>query len=101
MNEIKLEKRTEGERQAYLDGFEAGKRVWICIGQRTEWIPASERLPKEGQEVLVNDRSGSMWVWTLYKGTRVPWQWEDSYGYFQDFEDIIAWQPLPEPYEGE
>lgn len=35
MNEIKLEKRTDGERQAYLEGFEAGKRAGICIGQRT------------------------------------------------------------------
>ena len=26
-HEIKLEKRTEGERKAYLEGYEAGKRM--------------------------------------------------------------------------
>ena len=54
MNEIKLEKRTEGERKAYLEGFDVGKRTGICIGHRIGgWIPVTEGLPLDGEKVEV------------------------------------------------
>ena len=42
---MKLLKRTEGERQAYLEGFEAGKRAGICIGARGG-VPSAEKRGK-------------------------------------------------------
>lgn len=69
-----------------------------------EWIPVSERLPKENvcddgyhepsKWVLVQARNGHMYTtryWTRDKKN----VWTD----LEYPEDIIAWQPLPEPYK--
>lgn len=70
-----------------------------------EWVPVSERLPKENvcedgyhepsKWVLVQARNGHMYTtryWTRDKKN----VWTD----LEYPEDIIAWQPLPEPYKG-
>ncbi len=57
------------------------------------WIPCSERLPEENGNYLVT---------AIWNGKR-----EVDMDYFQflcqwdDYKDtVIAWMPLPEPYEG-
>lgn len=66
------------------------------------WIPASERLPEEGEDVL-------LWVEYLSRG---DYDWHSTYGIGYQFEGyfhidgigkkhVFAWQPLPEPYKGE
>lgn len=65
-----------------------------------EWIPVSERLPKVDQEVLATTKWGEVTIaerldigsdcWFINEG--------DSNAYT---EDILAWQPLPEPYRAE
>lgn len=83
-----------------------------------EWIPCSERLPKEGEIVLVcmglaghkyeweeqriiefgrissdrYDAEGTGWEWLNESGTDY---WEPDYG-----NSIVAWMPLPAPYKG-
>ena len=64
-----------------------------------EWIPCSERLPEEGEEVLVQ-----------FKGKNevdmaVGWNnggyiccWDDR---IIGIMDEVAWMPLPEPYKEE
>ena len=105
MNEIKLEKRTEGERQAYLEGFEAGRRTGICIDQRTGWISCKERLPEKGGRYLCTIEITRDFVAEPFKKSRVL----GIVGY-SDMGDwvlmvygaeVIAWRELGEPYKGE
>lgn len=52
------------------------------------WIPCSERLPKESQNVLTIDRYGDYEINHIIDGDE--WYWEPS---------PVAWCPLPEPYK--
>ena len=50
-------------------------------------------LPEDGQEVLVTSKYGSVDKTTFYT---------DCGNYFENYEDydeVIAWQPLPEPFK--
>ena len=65
-----------------------------------KWIPVSEKLPKDDEEVIVSctDDSGD----TPFSYTTVAWHFKgtwickDERCFF-----ITAWMPLPEPYKGE
>ena len=69
-----------------------------------QWIPCSERLPEEDEEVLVCDVDGTMEVCDLEMfGEGRGLKWTDKNGY-ESWLDVIAWMPLPKPYgerEGE
>ena len=52
------------------------------------WIPVEERLPEDGDSVLCTD--GKYIYLTEYDA--------DLDARFDDVDEIIAWQPLPEPY---
>ena len=86
------------------------------------WIPVSERLPEEDTEVLITycykegegDTShtyvdittygdmyfGGNFVHDRVNGNRVK-HWREPFEYFTSNYDVIAWMPLPEPYETE
>ena len=62
------------------------------------WIPTSERLPEKDGEYLCTTVYGNVtdiWIDTFYKG-----EWTRPADVEFDYE-IIAWQPLPEPYKEE
>ena len=62
------------------------------------WIPCSERLPKQGQEVICQCRASIIKVLKLDAGG--DWYQDARHCYMRGF--VIAWMPLPEPYkEGE
>lgn len=68
------------------------------------WIPCNERLPEIGQEVIVATKNGSVFSNIYYDYTdsnaKEPCfhSWDDEM--WNCFEpDVIAWQPLPEPFK--
>lgn len=64
----------------------------------SEWIPVSDRLPEEYESVLFS---------TLFGGVKFGYiticrEWKDeAEGYIYCDDEVLAWQPLPEPYAGE
>lgn len=72
------------------------------IEPEQRWIPVTERLPDMRQIVLITNGKGNVRC-GQYRGIdfvingRQRWQWKGNTS-----EQVVAWQPLPEPYkEGE
>ena len=68
----------------YLDGYEKAL-------EQTRWIPVNERLPEDGKQVLCCNKYGSVFTSEL--------TWSKGYLMFGRHYDVIAWMPLPEPYQ--
>lgn len=85
--------RANGIRDAIIEVYDAP-----TIDAVSEWIPCSERLPSENEEVLVCDKDGTMEVCDLETfGRGVGLKWTDKNGY-ECWLDVVAWMPLPKPY---
>ena len=56
------------------------------------WIPVSERLPQDEQKVLVTTRSGNL----IDVDTSIFYHASAFWEHY-----VIAWMPLPEPYEAQ
>lgn len=64
------------------------------------WIPVTERLPNEGEYVLVTEKwYGYVWMWRLKYIDDEP-TWEIN-GYNVDIDEAVAWMPLPNGYKEE
>ena len=77
-----------------------GIRNFPSAQQEPQWIPCSERLPSEGENVLLcNTLFGNVAIGKLIRyNTSCCWEvdhWDC------DIEDWQAWMPLPEPWRGE
>lgn len=59
------------------------------------WVPCSEKLPEVKKEVLIFAYDGAMFVGCLMNG---GFSVHDGDGWI-DLKFILAWQPLPEPYQ--
>lgn len=77
----------------------------LLRAERMEWIPCSERLPKESDYYMacVYDEEVDD-----YDYRKTWFAHEDDYDMdesewreLQPFEKVVAWMPLPEPYKGE
>ena len=79
--------------QAYKHGYEKGYEAG-----KPKWIPVTERLPNENEDVLCSrgNHIGALMDVYAYKGDN---KWEDTYGYWSygHVEGITHWMPLPEP----
>ena len=79
---IKTRSMTEEEKEYYSEYlFEGNGLIYECP------------LPDDGQEVLITSKYGSVDKTTFYT---------DCGNYFENYEDydeVIAWQPLPQPYK--
>lgn len=58
------------------------------------WIPVSERLPKVGEKVLCQCQAN---IFEILKLMVDGWYHDENHCYMSGF--VIAWQPLPKPYE--
>ena len=79
------------------------------VEQQPHWIPCSERLPEDDAYVLISKKpsqiSGNKFSVTIgvrYTNSRShKTEWRDSgFGYLSD-EKVLAWMPLPSPYQEE
>ena len=86
---------------AYLRGYRQGKE-----DAEPHWIPVTERLPENGRQVLVFATSVH---YALAKydemrdadGTyKKQWVTFDAWKPFYSIKEVIAWMPLPEPFNG-
>ena len=69
-----------------------------CIElDRKEWIPVTERLPEEGQPVLVTRIRGR--EKRIEQAEKAEGDWWRVYG--TRTKKVEAWMPLPEPYGGD
>jgi hypothetical protein len=67
---------------------------WPELKEKVRWVPVTERLPKEGKDVLVCDSEGDIYINHLY----LCGEWGvDEFG--NRAKKILAWMPLPEPYK--
>jgi len=71
----------------------------LCADENlNEWTPVSERLPEYGTEVLTCIRGGYVEIQSLETYGEY---WENQHGDWTDFDEVIAWMPLPKPYNAE
>jgi len=101
---------TRVEAIAILDGFKYNPllndqhfealdmAVSALSENKGEWIPISERLPETHQDCLLELRSGEML--TGFKAETEPYFYCHGVdGCYVELQNVIAWQPLPEPYK--
>jgi hypothetical protein len=64
---------------------------------RPMWIPVSERLPEDETDVLVCNKDGEIELTSGSRSTEV----DDFIWYTSGwrFGNVVAWMPLPAPYE--
>lgn len=91
---LEQEPYTEIDRQAVIN--------YIRTEIQQKWIPVSKRLPKAGEHIgdvakyyLVQNEYGDMLV-AHYTHSKY---WKQIYQLKPIGDEIVAWMPLPEPYE--
>lgn len=62
---------------------------WKRRLEQTRWIPVSERLPEDGKYLICTDDG---YIATI--------MYDRSMGWLLNY-NIIAWMPLPQPYEAQ
>lgn len=91
MAEISIEKMAQNAARIAMQELRGNG---VFIGR---WIPVSESLPVKGKQVLCCNKQGSVFTSAItYRNAYMI-----AYGMitFGQHCDVIAWMPLPEPYE--
>ena len=65
------------------------------------WIPVSERLPEENSRVMICNSNGfvNLAEYKNYFGSMKYLQYDNVMGSWHAYSEVIAWQPLPEPWK--
>lgn len=85
--------------------------AYECGKHANKWIPVSERLPRDGERVLATHLGGinpdRQVIEHIYENGKFALGWDmdmdmasPTFGQ-RYMGDVIAWMPLPEPYEAE
>lgn len=86
-----------GKFTAYNDAISIVKEE----SQNSGWIPVGERLPDTNESVLITiDVEGELYIATAEHHAGIWCIADEFYSYTLCDYEVIAWQPLPEPYEG-
>lgn len=76
------------------------------VGSKSNWIPCSERLPEDGEEMVLIQVSGKPTENIQFKYAFEFAYYEKEEGwileYYPEWEnpEVVAWMPLPESYKG-
>ena len=85
-----------------LSGF--SDKLWKTAYERgkaeaVRWIPVSEQLPEDEQEVLFSTKTGRVHLGRYYNDNSVN-QWYSTLDKMRAWNNVVnAWMPLPEPYK--
>lgn len=73
------------------------------LREHTRWIPCSKRLPEEDGQYLITVKYKPEADYENIYAEHGEWhdgRWDMfCFGHCGEVEDIVAWMPLPEPYE--
>lgn len=72
------------------------RKVAKKYGKNDGWIPVNERLPEGNKTVLVCQQGGAIET-AWHDGYR----WKTGFSHADWIRDVVAWRPLPEPYNPE
>lgn len=78
------------DREQYEKGYRDAKA-------EQQWIPCSERLPKENQVCIVTDETRC----DAYEYIFCDETYDEVQGWTYLGNRIIAWMPMPEPWKGD
>lgn len=91
--------------RSYMEDSEIEDSDWHAAGiaydirrlpsAEPRWIPCGERLPEDGKWCLFTD--GKNMSVERYKQDAIDHFFPN--GRWFEFDDAVAWMPLPEPYE--
>ena len=97
----RLKRQVEGRswraKEKFIELIDNAPTIEAESVKHRRWIPVSERLPKQGQEVICQCRASIINVLKL--DADGDWYQDASHCYMRGF--VIAWMPLPEPYKAE
>lgn len=82
-------------------GNTAEKAVAAWNKRASDWIPCSERMPENGQRVLIRSSSNRFFDVIYHSDIQYPNFTLKIFGhtYAWDYRDVISWKPLPYPPE--
>ena len=96
--------------------MEEAELTFFAEPRKGRWIPVSERLPEEDNDVLISyrykDGEGdtshveidiTSYGTVCFGGRQIHTlkEWRQPFDYFHTNYEVIAWMPLPEPYREE
>lgn len=66
-----------------------------------KWVPVSKKLPPIGESVLTTDKNGVVGEQVLEMSRYGKMLWTDPMNEYEyEFESVLAWCPMPDPWKG-